>query len=198
MTDSYPVIKGTEDFLAAPTMKAGMKEELRKCHGYSKTKESLAFDDGLVERQGPFLIVARPILAALEALDTSTEEDEGGVDPDTIKDLLEDALVLLGNANARLNARRQHRFFEYLTEIGKRTIREGIPTDKHLFPHKFNEKIRSEHDHKASNTKLISNPKETRTRNFNAQSQPFRGSTYQNRGQRGSRESPSSRRDNNN
>ena len=121
LTDSYPVIKGTEDFPVAPTMEAGVKEELRRHHGYSKTKESLVFDDGLVAIIAT-LIVARPILAALEAIDTSTEEDEGGVDPDTIKDLLEDALVLLGNANARLKAWRQRHFSEYLTEIGKRTI----------------------------------------------------------------------------
>ena len=44
-----------------------------------------------------------------------------------------------GNVNARLNGWRQLCFSEYLTEIGTRTLREGIPTDSHLFPHKFHE-----------------------------------------------------------
>ena len=112
-----------------------MKEELKKGHGYTKTKELFTFDDGLAERQSAFFLVARPLLAALTALDNSGGEDEDeGPDPYTIKDLLEDALVLLGNANFRLNAWRQKRFSEFLTEVGKSTQREGISADKHLFP----------------------------------------------------------------
>ena len=71
-------------------------------------------------------------------------------------DLLEDAHVLLGNANFRLNAWGQKRFSEFLTEVGKRTLREGIRADKHLFPDKFYAK--SEHDHNSTNSKLISTP----------------------------------------
>lgn len=74
--------------------------------------------------------------------------------------MLEDALVMLGNANARLNVWRQRRFSDFLTHLGKRTLREGIPTDKHLFPHQFHEKIKFEHDHKASTSKLVRKPKE--------------------------------------
>lgn len=182
LLESYPAIKSTESFLVAPTMEAGMKEELRKRHGYVKTKDTLAFDDGLAEKQATYISVARPILAALMALDTPPDgNDEGGIDPDTVKDILEDALVMLGNANARLNEWRQRRFSDYLTDIGRRTIREGIPTDKHLFPHKFHEKIRSEHDHSASNMKLISKPKETRP--FVNRSQPFRNPAHFKRGQ---------------
>ena len=51
-------------------------------------------------------MVARPLLAALTALDDvngSKEDESEDVDPDAIKDLLEDALVLLGNAHFRLN-----------------------------------------------------------------------------------------------
>lgn len=67
-----------------------------------KTKDILAFDEGLADQQAPFVVVALPLLAALTALDAP--EDEGaGPDPDTIKDYLEDALVLLGNAHVRLN-----------------------------------------------------------------------------------------------
>ena len=54
-----------------------------------------------------------------------------------IKDLLEDALVLLDNANFSLNSWRQKRFAEFLTEVGKRTLRDCIPADKYLFPDKF-------------------------------------------------------------
>ena len=75
---------------------------------------------------------------SLDRLANSGGEDEDkGPDPDTNKDLLEDALVLLGNANFRLNAWRQKCFSEFLTEVGKRTLREGIPADKHLFPDNF-------------------------------------------------------------
>lgn len=103
--------------------------------------------------------MARPLLAALTALDNSGGEDEDeGPDADAIKDLLKDDLVLLGNANLRLNAWRQKRFSEFLTEVGKRTLREGIPADKHLFLDKFHAKIKSEHDHSSTNTKLISTP----------------------------------------
>jgi len=42
MTTSYTQIKDTESFLVAPTMEAGMKEELKKRHGYTKTKELFA------------------------------------------------------------------------------------------------------------------------------------------------------------
>ena len=71
-------------------------------------------------------------------LDAISEDGEpDGPNPDNIKAMLEDALVILGNANAQLNGWRQRRFSEFLTEIGMRTLREGIPTDSHLFPHKF-------------------------------------------------------------
>ena len=97
-----------------------MKEELKKRHGYTKTKELFTFDDGLV--------VAHPLLAALMALDSSGGEDEDeGPDPDAIKDLLEDALTLPQNTNFRLNAWRQKSFSEFLTEDGKGTLQEGIP-----------------------------------------------------------------------
>ena len=66
---SYPPIKGTEGFMRAPTMEAGMKEEINKSHEHRKTKVVFSFDDGLTEQQGPFLTVARPILAALMNLD---------------------------------------------------------------------------------------------------------------------------------
>ena len=105
LTTSYPQIKDTESLLVAPTMEAGMKKDIKKRHGYTKIKELFAFDDGLAKRQDAFIVVARPILAALSALDSAGGEDDAeAVDPDEIKDLLEDALVLLGNANFRLNA----------------------------------------------------------------------------------------------
>ena len=138
--------------MRAPTMEAGMKEEIRKSHGHRKTKEVFSFDDGLVEQ-----------LAALMNLDSPPPppdgEGEGGPDPEVVREMLEDALVLLGNANGRLNVWRQRRFSDYLTDLGRRTLREGIPTDRHLFPHQFHEQIKCEHDHKASTSKLLCKPK---------------------------------------
>ena len=51
-----------------------MKEGLRKHHGHLKTKDVLAFDAGLAEQQAQFVMVARPLLAALTALDGPGEE----------------------------------------------------------------------------------------------------------------------------
>jgi len=117
------------------------------------------------------------LLAALKALDNPGEEDEDeGPDPDVIKDLLEDALVLFGNANFRLDVWRQKRFSEFLTEVGKCTLREGIPADKHLFPDKFHSKIKSEHDHSSTNSKLISTPASKHfSKGPHRREQPFRG-----------------------
>ena len=53
----------------------------------------------------------------------------------------------------------RRRFSDYLTDLGRRSLREGIPTDGRLFPHHLNTKIKSEHDHKASTSKLICKPK---------------------------------------
>ena len=78
-------------------------------------------------------------------------EDEAP-DPDVIPGMLEDALALLGNANAHLNSLRQRRFAEFLTPIGKRTLKEEIPTDKHLFPDQLHERIKSEHNHSTTSS----------------------------------------------
>ena len=87
-------------------METGMKDDIRKKHGQSKTREVFSFDDGLPEKQAAFLLTARPILAALTALDGTGEEvnEDEPFDPDVIRRMLEDALVLLGNANACLNS----------------------------------------------------------------------------------------------
>lgn len=138
-----------------------MKDEIRKSHGHQKTKEVFTFDDGLAEQQGPFLSVAGPILAALMLLESPpNKEGEGGPDPNTVWEMLEDALVTLGNANVCLNVWQQQCFSDFLTDLGKRTLHKGIVTDKHLFPHQFHEKIKFEHDHKASTSKLVRKPKE--------------------------------------
>ena len=44
LTTSYPQIKDTESFLVAPSMEADMKENIKRRHGYTKTKELFAFD----------------------------------------------------------------------------------------------------------------------------------------------------------
>ena len=155
LMEKYPQIKGTENILVAPTMETGTKDYMRQKFGHPKMKEILAFDEGLAERQAPFLTVARPIATALAKLDANDVLDEEG---NEIKSLLEDALVLLGNANVRLNQWRQKRFAEYLTDVGKRTLKAGIPTDKHLFPDQFHKMVQSEHDHSGTNSKLIATP----------------------------------------
>lgn len=38
LTASHPQIKGTESLLVAPTMEAGMKEDIKKRHGYTKSR----------------------------------------------------------------------------------------------------------------------------------------------------------------
>ena len=66
--------------------------------------------------------------------------------------------MLLGNANARLNSWRQRRLADFLTPIGKHTLKEEIPTDKHLFPDQLHERIKSEHNHSTTNNNLIGKP----------------------------------------
>ena len=90
-----------------------MKEEIKKVHGHQKTNDVFAFDEGVSEQQGPFITVARPIRS----------------DPDVIRKMLEDALIMQGDANARLNIWRQRRLSDFLTDLRKRNLREGIPTD---------------------------------------------------------------------
>ena len=96
MIENYLDLEGTESFLAAPIMEAGMKEDIRKKHGYNKTKDVFSFDDGLAEKQATFLLTACPILAALTALDGTggEEEDDEAPDPGLVKGMLEDSLVL--------------------------------------------------------------------------------------------------------
>ena len=112
-------------------MEACMKQDIKRRHGYTKTKELFAFDYGLVELQSALLVVARPLLAALTEFDDlhgRTQSESEDVDLDAIKDLLEDTIVLLGNAHLRLNTWRQKRFSEFLTEVGKRTLKESQRT----------------------------------------------------------------------
>ena len=62
-----------------------MKEALHKHHGHLKTKDVLAVDEGLAEQQVRFVMVARPLLAALMALDGPGDEGDG-LNSDSIKD----------------------------------------------------------------------------------------------------------------
>ena len=97
-----------------------------------------SFDDGLAEQQGSILTVASPVLAALITLDSPlspNDDGEGDPDPEVVQEMLEDALVLLGDVNSRLNVWRQQRFSDYLTDLGRRTLLEGIPTERHLLIH---------------------------------------------------------------
>ena len=190
LMQKYPPIKGMEEVLVAPTMETGTREYIKQKFGYHKTKEVFTSDDGLVEKQAPFLAVARPVATALDLLEEPPSPDEGdennGPDPDEIKAYLEDALVLLGNANFRLNTWRQKRFGEFLTDVGKRILKEDIPTDKHLFPDKFHQVVQSEHDHSKTNSKVIAAPSKPQFPKT-APRQPFRAYTGTSTGTSGSR-----------
>ena len=83
LLENYPALTSTESLLTVPTMEAGMKEEVRKRHGFHKTKDVFTFNDALAEKQGGFLLTAGPILAALTVLDNPTDEGEGP-DPDLV------------------------------------------------------------------------------------------------------------------
>ena len=56
-------------------------------HDYTKTNELFTFRDGLAERQSAFLVVTRPLLAALTALDSSggEEDEDEGPDPMSLR-----------------------------------------------------------------------------------------------------------------
>ena len=137
--EQYPDIKGTAEFLVSPVMQTGMKDDIKRVHGVTRTKDLFSFDDGLADKQAPFISAVRPLICALQSLETVGGEDDDdeeirGPDPDHIKALIEDAIVLLGNAHCRLNSWCQKRFAEFLTDVGKRTMKDQIPVDKHLFP----------------------------------------------------------------
>ena len=102
LMQKYPPIKGLDEVLVAPTMETGTKEHIKQKFGYHKTKEIFASDDGLVERQTPFLAVARPIAAALERLEETPDPDDevAGPDPDEIKATFD---LICGARNALLN-----------------------------------------------------------------------------------------------
>ncbi|CAB3993269.1 Hypothetical predicted protein, partial [Paramuricea clavata] len=116
--EQYPDIKGTVDFLVSPIMQTGMKEDIKRVHGLSRTNDLFTFDEGLADKQAPFISVVRPLVSALQALGPTEVDVDGdepaGPDPDHIKALIEDAIVLLGNAHCRLNIWRQKRFADDL------------------------------------------------------------------------------------
>ncbi|CAB4007132.1 Hypothetical predicted protein, partial [Paramuricea clavata] len=139
LLENYPLLEGTESILHAPTMEAA-----GGVLAYRTINHSSTYCSG------------------------SPSEAEEGPDPDLVKGMLEDALVLLGNANVRLNSWQQRRFSEYLTEVGKRTLIEEIPSDQHLFPDRFMtvskmSLINKPHDKALSSARFIPSP------------QPFRG-----------------------
>ena len=47
-----PPIKGTDSFMRAPTMEAGMKDEIRKSHGHRKTKWVFTLMMALLDNRG--------------------------------------------------------------------------------------------------------------------------------------------------
>jgi hypothetical protein len=99
-----------------------LKKKSSKERLYHKTKEVLTTDEAISARQAPFIAVARPLATALDILEHPEYDNEDCAERDVMKAL--DALILLGNANIRLNNWRQKRFSEFLTEVGKRTLKE--------------------------------------------------------------------------
>ena len=84
-TPTLPKQNNPADYDYNYDMEAGMKEDIKKQLGYTKTKEVSLFDEGLSERQSAFIVVARPILAALSALDgVGGDIERDNVDPDSI------------------------------------------------------------------------------------------------------------------
>ena len=73
--EQYPDIKGTAEFLVSPVMQTGMKDDIKRVHGFTKTKDVFTFDDGLADKQAPFISAVRPLVCALQSL-----EMVGGVD----------------------------------------------------------------------------------------------------------------------
>ena len=175
--EQYPDIKGTAEFLVSPVMQTGMKDDIKRVHGFTKTKDVFTFDDGLADKQAPFISAVRPLVCALQSLEMVGGVDDGeeipGPDPDHIKALIEDAIVLLGNAHCRLNSWRQRRFAKFLTDVGKRTLKDQIPADKHLFPEQFHNVIREEHDDANTNRKVVAHPVSAQKRFFLANGVSF-------------------------
>ena len=110
----YPDIKGTAEFLVSPVMQTGMKDDIKRVHGLTKTKDLFTFDNGLADKQAPFISAVRPLVCALQSLEMDGGVDDDceeiqGPDPDHFKALIEHATVILGNAHCRLNSWRQRR-----------------------------------------------------------------------------------------
>lgn len=59
------------------------------------------------------------------------------------------------NAVFWLNSWRQRRVWEYLTDLGKQTLKSDLQADKHLFPDSFHKAGQSEHDHSQTSNKLV-------------------------------------------
>ena len=184
--EQYPDIKGTADFLVSPIMQTGMKEDIKRVHGLSRTKDLFIFDEGLADKQAPFIYIVRPLVSTLQALEPTKMDIDGdepsGPDRDHIKALIEDAIVLLGNAHCRLNNWRKKSFAEYLTDVDKRTLKDQIPADKYLFPEQFHNVIKEEHVHANTNRKLVAqSTKPQRGRfqiNKSFRDQPFRDQPF--------------------
>lgn len=73
LMEQYPNIRETNDFLVSPVMQSGTKEDTKRVHGLSRTKDLFAFDEGLAAKQAPFISVIRPLVSALQALERTGE-----------------------------------------------------------------------------------------------------------------------------
>ena len=102
-----------------------MKEDLKKGMITLKQTNSLLLMMAWLNVNLLSLLLLAPLILAGERM---------GMKVMTLMPLRTYAVVLLRHANFMLNVWRQKHFSEFPTEVGKRTQREGIPADKHLFP----------------------------------------------------------------
>ena len=103
-----------------------------------------------ISRVYTFLLGYLPTWRGIDYVCGSKEGESEDMDPDAIKDLLEDAVVL-GKAHFRLNTWRQKCFSEFLTEVIKCSLKECIQANKQVFPDKFHAKTKSEHEYSSTN-----------------------------------------------
>ena len=82
-------------------METGMKDDIKEKHGYRKTKDIFAFDEGLVKCNPPYSQLSDLswlLWRHLTCPQKAGDEDVFGSELEDIKIMLEDALALLGNA----------------------------------------------------------------------------------------------------
>ena len=50
-------------------MKTGIKDDIKRVHGFTKTKDVFTFDDALADKQALFISAVRPLVCGLQSLE---------------------------------------------------------------------------------------------------------------------------------